>query len=156
MIINIWCYCPCFGIFPGAVVFHFRNFSMWKSLPCEWVCARAGGSFCDIVLFCFNFWILFLVAFVLFVFSFEWPHPFHVVCRRVLAIAFKPPFACWPCSLCPTKFVCCPYCTRSHNMYAVVHNMGHQNRFHAISTLVWMLYSSVCLFAFFIQKLLEL
>lgn len=112
------------------------------------VCA-CWGKFCHIVLFCFNFWILFLFAFDLFVFIANAPP----ISCCLLAYGYR--FHTTSCMLAHSvrqKFVLCPYCTHTYTQYmhlCTLYNMGHQNRFHVIPTLVWMVYLFVCSFCVF-------
>lgn len=82
MIINICCcpsytlFFPCCCYFSLSKVFHVEKLNMW--MVCVCVCL---GKFCHIVLFCFNFWVLFLFAFY-------------------LSIQMAPPISCWIFGVC--------------------------------------------------------
>lgn len=160
MIINICC-CPYTSGLPlcAVVVFHFRKFSMWKSLACEWwVCVRVrvGGSFVtwfyfvSIFEFCFSLLSIFL-------FSFRTPHPFRVVCwRMALTFIHHLLHASLPAlssKICVLSILCT---VQTHNTYAFMYIVQYGPSKSLPCDFNFSLNAQfVCVFAFFIQKLSE-
>lgn len=139
MIINICC-CPYFGFSP-VLFFTFESF------PCGKVWHVNGGCVCVCVLgeVLSHGFILFQflnsVSLCSRSFCFHFERPTHsVLSVGVWLSHLYTTFCMLACQLCPAKFVFCPYCAQYkhtiHMHLCTLYNMGHQNRFHVISTLV--------------------